>query len=197
MMTRAENLDRDESMDAEPSESIVSSAQFCLWAFMGTITMLFIALISAYLVRRSGSDWHALRLPSILWWNALLLIPSTWTMAAAKRSLKDRNESRLSRYLLISLALAGIFLAGQAYGWKIWIDRGIFLSSNPYCSFFYLFSSLHAIHVLGGIVWLGILLVASLSSQAKISASTVHCASDYWLFLAVIWLGLLGVLTFL
>jgi heme/copper-type cytochrome/quinol oxidase subunit 3 len=41
-------------------------AQFGLWAFLGTVTMLFIGFTSAYIVRRTGMDWRPLPLPRLL-----------------------------------------------------------------------------------------------------------------------------------
>src|SRR5262249_47737234 len=48
-----------------------------LWMFLGTVTMLFAAFTSAYIVRRSGSDWHQVALPSILWLNTAVLAASS------------------------------------------------------------------------------------------------------------------------
>ena len=39
--------------------------------------MLFAAFTSAYIVRRSGSDWHHVTLPLILWFNTAVLAASS------------------------------------------------------------------------------------------------------------------------
>ena len=54
-----------------------------LWMFLATVTMLFAAFASAYVVRRSGSDWLHVPLPSILWWNTLVLAASSVAVEAA------------------------------------------------------------------------------------------------------------------
>ena len=48
-----------------------------LWMFLATVTMLFAAFTSAYIVRRSGSDWRPVALPSVLWWNTAVLAASS------------------------------------------------------------------------------------------------------------------------
>ena len=48
-----------------------------LWLFLATVTILFAAFTSAYIVRRSGSDWRPVALPSILWLNSLVLAASS------------------------------------------------------------------------------------------------------------------------
>ena len=57
-----------------------------LWMFLGTVTMLFAAFTSAYVVRRSGSDWRQVALPQILWVNTLVLAASSVALEAASRS---------------------------------------------------------------------------------------------------------------
>src|SRR5262245_46163591 len=54
-----------------------------LWMFLATVTMLFAAFASAYVVRRSGSDWRHVPLPSILWWNTLILAASSAAVETA------------------------------------------------------------------------------------------------------------------
>jgi hypothetical protein len=44
-------------------------AQFGLWAFLGTVTMMFIGFTSAYIVRRTGMDWRPLPAPALLFWR--------------------------------------------------------------------------------------------------------------------------------
>lgn len=195
METILENISArpDSTETPRPSPQI---ARLFLWALLGTVAMLFMALISAYLVRRSGADWQAVHLPAILWWNALLLIPGTLAMNAATRTSSRSGGTKVRRWLCIAGCVGILFVAGQAYGWKVWASQGIFLSTNPYSSFFYLFSGLHAAHVLGGVVWLIVLLAAYSGSNApKAGSAAVRCAADYWLFLALVWLALLGVLT--
>src|SRR5713101_538680 len=66
-------------------------ARFGLWAFLGTVSMLFIGFTSAYIVRRTAVDWRALPAPALLWWNtaALLLSSVTLERARQRRRLQD------------------------------------------------------------------------------------------------------------
>src|SRR5712691_1092600 len=53
-----------------------NTAQLGVWALLATLSMLFAGFTSAYLVRRVGSDWQHISLPSILWFNTALLLAS-------------------------------------------------------------------------------------------------------------------------
>ena len=55
-----------------------------LWMFLATVTMLFAAFTSAYVVRRSGSDWRQMALPSTLWLNTIVLGASSLALEAAR-----------------------------------------------------------------------------------------------------------------
>src|SRR5262245_41061850 len=64
----------------------MDSAKLGLWIAMGSITMLFAAFTSAYIVRSSGQDWVPLEAPPILWFNTAILLLSSVTMEIARRS---------------------------------------------------------------------------------------------------------------
>lgn len=188
---RMENTTSTLETSEDRIESGIDVAQMFFWSLLATIAMLFMALVSAYLVRRSGEDWWAMSLPSVLWWNAILLIPGTLAMEIARRNA-DAGQERM--WIGISALLGMVFVAGQVYGWSVWAGQGVFLSTNPYSAFVYLLSGLHGLHVMGGVVWLLVILLMVRGVRRPVA---VRCAADYWLFLAAVWIGLLGVLTFL
>ena len=47
------------------------------------------------------------------------------------------------------------FLAGQLCAWRQLDAAGYFLAANPADAFFYLFTGVHGLHLLGGLVALG------------------------------------------
>src|SRR5262247_2148481 len=65
----------------------ISKAQVALWILMGTIVMLFGGLSSAYIVLRGVPSWENIVIPSILWLNTAILLASSATIEAARRSL--------------------------------------------------------------------------------------------------------------
>src|SRR6266481_755054 len=48
-----------------------------IWVVLFAITMMFAAFTSALIVRKASQDWHSFTLPSILYFNTLLLLPSS------------------------------------------------------------------------------------------------------------------------
>jgi len=56
------------------------AAETLLLAFLATVVMLFAGFTSAYLIRRTGSDWARLELPPLAYANTLLLLGASGTL---------------------------------------------------------------------------------------------------------------------
>jgi cytochrome c oxidase subunit 3 len=171
-----------------------------MWVAMASILMLFVALTSAYIVRQiptSDSDWVAIRLPSVLWVNTLLLLVSSVTIELAGRSLKADDYSGLKRWLTITTLLGIAFLVGQVAAWRLLAAQGVYLSTNPHSSFFYLLTSLHGIHLLGGVVALALVTTGVL--RMRIGARrrvAIGVTTLYWHFMDGLWIYLFALLFF-
>src|SRR2546423_273372 len=138
-----------------------------MWVAMASILMLFVSLTSAYVLRQSKGlgdrhDWFPLPMPQVLWLTTALLLVSSMTIEMARRALRQ-NRFGWFRLLICLTTLLGLgFLAGQLRAWLVLVNQGVYVYSHPHSSFFYILTSLHAIHLLGGIVALLIVTVAAL-----------------------------------
>ncbi|MBI4028110.1 MAG: cytochrome c oxidase subunit 3 [Verrucomicrobia bacterium] len=183
-------LERNQGSDANPPWAL-STGELALWAFLATVTMLFAAFASAYLVRRTGADWQPIDLPGILWFNTMVLLSSSGTMELARR-----RRERFNGWLAITTWLGIIFFVGQGLGWRQLAAHGVYLSTNPQGSFFYVLTGLHGLHLAGGILFLGHALnrAARAHSDGRDDAA-LHGVATYWHFLAALWIGLLVLLS--
>jgi cytochrome c oxidase subunit 3 len=157
-----------------------------------SILMFFMALASAFLVRKgSSADWVAVRIPPLLWLNTMILLASSGTVELARKRLANQDLAGFKRYWNVSTILGVIFLAGQLVVWRQLEAQGIYLASNPASSFFYIFTGAHALHLLGGVV--ALLYVATRNfDKAKVSRSVAaEVTSYYWHFLDALWIFLL------
>ena len=72
----------------------------------------------------------------------------------------------------MTLGLGLLFVAGSMWpGCKL-RSQGLYMATNPSSSFFYLFTALHALHVLGGLAGLTLVIVAL--QQAGSDAARQH-----------------------
>src|SRR5712664_860469 len=160
-----------------------------------SILMFFMALASAFIVLRRGSDvWVTVHLPPILLANTLILLASSFTLEAARRRLTLADSSGFRKLWLLTTGLGILFVAGQLVAWRQLVAQGVYIASNQASSFFYIFTGAHAVHLLGGV---GALLYVSLrkSDQKRISLSlAAEIASYYWHFMDGLWVFLLALL---
>ncbi len=166
-----------------------------IWVGLAAITMTFAAFTSALIVRQGGStDWQHFTLPSILYFNSLIIIASSVTLEIARRQITTfmvaRNQGIApSRWLYITLALGLIFVAGQIFAWLQLKSQGFGLATNISYSFFYVLTVAHAIHLLGGLG--GLVRVISKVNHSVLRRSTLKATSLYWHFMGALWLYLL------
>jgi cytochrome c oxidase subunit 3 len=123
---------------------------------LAAIGMLFIGLTSAFMVRR-GLDphWRAIGIPPLALVNAAVLIASSITLELGRRSLRladwRRQPLARNRWFAATWCLGGAFVAGQLAVWNQLASAGLYMSTNPHASFFYLLTALHGAHLVGGI----------------------------------------------
>jgi len=167
-----------------------------IWVVLFAITMMFAAFTSALVVRKGASlDWRHFTLPSILYFNTVLLLASSVTLEVSRRrvavfmgGLKNQAESP-ARWLYITLFLGLLFVAGQYLAWLQLSGEGVFLATNPSSSFFYVLTAAHALHILGGLA--GIIYVLHKLSKSVLRRSTLDATARYWHFMDVLWVYLL------
>lgn len=188
-------------MDALNRTSPPSPARTGVWIGIAAVTMSFAAYTSALVVRQGAApDWRHFSLPPILFLNTALLLASSGTLELARRPLVRKaplaivTGSEGVRWLALTLALGLLFLAGQVVAWRELAAQGLYLSTNPSSAFFYVFTALHALHLLGGVVALGYVMGRLHASVAGLPAAALEAASLYWHFMGVLWLYLLLVL---
>ncbi len=162
-----------------------------------SILMFFMALASAYLVRKSSSsDWIPIHLPRVLWFNTLVLIASSLTMEQARQRLAQTFVRSFRRLWLATSALGILFVIGQLVAWRQLVAQGIYMASNPASSFFYIFTGAHGLHLLGGVAALLFVSVRNFDkSQISISLAA-EITSYYWHFMDGLWIFLLVLLYF-
>src|SRR5579859_5973874 len=177
------------------------TARTGIWVALAAIGMTFAALTSALYVREgAATDWQHIVLPSVLWFNTLALVASSVTLELARRNVAaymrergvDRSSSML--WLNVTLALGCVFVIGQYMAWLKLRSEGLYLPTNPNSSFFYVFTGVHVIHVVGGLGGLTRVMVKFRASARSLRRSTIDATSYYWHFMGLLWIYLLLVL---
>ncbi|TDI59014.1 MAG: cytochrome-c oxidase [Alphaproteobacteria bacterium] len=164
--------------------------------FLFVVSVLFFLLTAAYFMRKGMIDWVKLPLPPLLMVNTMVLVAASFALQWAKNSGRDGNLKNLRLGLVLGGVLTIGFLVGQMMVWEDLSALGYFAATNPSNAFFYLFTGLHGLHMVGGLVAWGRATSSAWRSDADVEQLTQRtdlCAA-YWHYLLLIWLYVFGLL---
>jgi cytochrome c oxidase subunit III len=165
--------------------------KFALWLFLVTVVMIFAALTSAYIVRQAEGNWLVYELPEIFWITSGIVLLSSLSLHWSYISAKKDNFLNLRIGMIITVILGIAFLIGQWYSWVALVDRNVFFVGNPAGSFLYVFTGLHAAHLISGVIFLIIVLISTYKLKVHSQAMNImEMATTYWHFLGGLWIYL-------
>jgi cytochrome c oxidase subunit III len=157
---------------------------------LGGVLMFFMALVSAYIVRKDmpNSAWVNLAIPRILWLNTAILIASSFTLARSRSRFLANDDAGFRHWWGVTTILGIFFLIGQVIAWRQLAAAGVFLATNPASSFFYVFTAAHGLHLIGGV--LALLYVAFRPTHRLTKGTATEVVSMYWHFMDGLWVFL-------
>jgi cytochrome c oxidase subunit III len=171
--------------------------KLALWMFLATVTMLFAAFTSAYIVRRSGTDWRRLALPSILWLNTGVLAASSIAVELAQRQGARQRWASAATAVLVAFCLGVAFLAGQLAAWRQLTAAGVYLPTNPHSAFFFMMTGAHAVHIVAALVvlaWGGVVTIRA-SRQSRGWSERMSLCRTFWHYLGGVWVFLFALVS--
>jgi cytochrome c oxidase subunit 3 len=183
------------TLPEEPQETLsMHPKKFALWLFIASIIMIFAAMSSAYIVRKGDGNWLDFELPSVFWTSSAIILLSSVTMQWAQFSAKKDNLGTLKIAMFITFVLGVAFIIAQYIGWQDLQVRQIWLGgkeSNPAGSFVYVMTGLHILHLVTGIVFLLLVLIATFRDEIHSKSMTrIDMCTTYWHFLDFLWIYL-------
>jgi cytochrome c oxidase subunit 3 len=183
-----------------------SPAKVALWIFLAVVTSFFLLLNSAYLLRMRFATglqpWMPIDEPPILWVNTVVLTLASLAMLVSKGAAERSDVRKMQIYYLAAGILTVLFLAGQVLAWRQVSLSGSYGAGDPAYAFFVLLTSIHGLHLAGGLVVLARTVTKIWVSPEKLSGvrldaarQSVQLTSLYWHFLLIVWFALFALLT--
>lgn len=179
-----------------------------LYLSMVGIGVLFLMLVIAY-VQSRDFDAQALKLtfPRFFSVSTLLLLLSNYTISKTTRYYKKDNLVKLKQYFLYTILLSICFVVTQIGGWHEISASGISFTGLATGTYIYLISALHAVHLLGGFIFLSIIYFRTqhaagdsirtlLFIRNPFVRQQIKMLSLYWYFMDVLWIFLYLVFLF-
>ncbi|HXC24421.1 MAG TPA: cytochrome c oxidase subunit 3 [Gemmatimonadaceae bacterium] len=196
----------------------LDNRKIAIWAFIGSECMLFMSLISTYLIYKGRSlvgpfpheAWtdpstgHVfkpiLNIP-VTSFSTFVLLMSSLAMVLAlaavenrnvpKRTLGDRILGSSKLWLFVTALLGTTFLGCQAYEFTSFVHEGLTLQTNLFGSSFFTLTGFHGAHVTAGVIWLVTLLMIDFKrGLGQDDVLNLDIAALYWHFVDVVWIAI-------
>ncbi|MGH9466049.1 MAG: cytochrome c oxidase subunit 3 [Terriglobales bacterium] len=166
-----------------------------VWLLMAAMTMFFLALTFAYIVRHGITIyWLSPELALILTANTFLLLASSAALWRGRAFLAAGRMRGMLRWTAIALGFGVAFLLGQALAWRTLLLQGVYLGTYPNSGFFYVVTAAHAAHIV-----VALALLAWVFSRAwrgrlhpdrplllEVTGIVWHCLDITWVYLFLV-----------
>jgi len=110
-------------------------------------------------------------------------------LAAAHAAIQRGDHRALRTWLAATALMGGIFISGQVYEFKEFLNAGYGFTHSPAWSAFFGLTGFHGVHVTLGIIMLLSCILLSLSGRIRQdNAESVEIVGLYWHFVDVVWI---------
>ncbi len=159
--------------------------------FLCSESIIFLAFFVGYaLLKITSPEWLPegvegleTRMPLI---NTVILVSSSFVAYFAEVYLHKKNLWGFRAMWLLTMAMGSYFVYGQYVEWS---ELAFSLSSGVFGGTFYLLTGFHGLHVITGILLMGLMLARSFSPNNYDKGEMgVTAVSLFWHFVDVIWI---------
>ena len=197
-----------QSMNLVPARPAMYQAKLVFYLFLASLGMFFIASMLTYLIVRQqafrpiedaipnsilamGPEvYQKLTLPASFWISTVILIAVSVFLQRACWLVHREKQIDFRRCLIWSFLAAGVFVLIQSFGMFDLLSQHLSQSdgSAKVYGMSFTLSFIHALHVLGGMVFLAYVTRQAFRGKYDHERhwAVDHCAS-YWHFLDVVW----------
>ena len=167
-----------------------------LRTIMAASTVLFSLFVVAYSDRMLVHDWRNMPEPWLLWFNTGILVISSLVFHQTTKYEKNELFDKTKNGLYFIGFLTYSFLIGQLIVWYQLMNTGYYATSNVANAFFYLFTTIHGLHIIGGIYFWGKTTSKFIKRSLKKEEinNLIDICAVYWHFLLAVWLVLFGLM---
>lgn len=160
---------------------------------IGSESIFFLSLIVSYLYFwRSGNfqkevaEHLHIQTTGIF---TVLLLSSSFTFWRAEKNHRKENTKAVKGWLIATILLGVIFLAGQGHEYYNLVHENVLVSKNEFGSSFYTLTGFHGLHVLIGLIILLIVLALTLNGYLlNKNSSVLKTVGIYWHFVDAVWI---------
>lgn len=194
---------RPDGDDNRVSHRVVDKSRVLTAFLLLAVIMTFGGLIGAYIVisMNGVAEWRPFALPIQVWISTAIILASSFSYHLAKKAIDADEPDKARRWLIVTTVLGATFISSQMLVWLALYKRGWYMSGNPYAGFFYILTAVHALHVTGGIIALGAVLIRAWhrtlgEGEIQYRRNLARAVGWYWHFMGGLWIVILFLLGF-
>jgi heme/copper-type cytochrome/quinol oxidase subunit 3 len=164
--------------------------------FISSEVVFFGGLVAAYVTYRTrspgpGPDDLNVGLTAVF---TVFLLSSSVTFWLAERALHHDNIGGFKRWMLATLGLGIVFIAGQLYEYRELYHEDITIDRNLFTSAFFTLTGFHGLHVIVGLILIAVLVALAFAGDLSAKRQTaVKTIGVYWHFVDAVWIVVFSV----
>jgi len=191
-------------MTVHPPPSLgLDNRKFGMWGFVSSEVLFFSVLIANFLVLSKQdppgtfemhgqivSGRELLDIP-LTAFNTFVLLTSSFTVVIALKAIQEDKQFLFRLALLITGAFGTFFIGVQAYEYYQLIAVEGLSFSSLFGGAFFTLTGFHGAHVVGGLIWLLIILFKAFGVMGGFSSKDymgIEIFGLYWHFVDIVWL---------
>jgi heme/copper-type cytochrome/quinol oxidase subunit 3 len=182
----------------------LDNRKFGFWAFIASEVLFFSVLIANFLVLSKQDPFGTFQLHDgamitgrellnipLTAFNTFVLLTSSFTVVVALEAIKRGQKFKFLTALLATGAFGAFFIGVQIFEYYqlIFVEEVWFTSL--FGGAFFTLTGFHGAHVIGGLIWLGVILFKAfgvMGGYSKIDYIGIEIFGLYWHFVDIVWL---------
>ena len=166
---------------------------FGFWVYLMTDLLMFAVLFAVFAVLRDSTNGGPgagdLLNPDIALFSTLLLLTSSFTVGVGMIAARQGRKRPTLLWMGVTLLLGLAFMSVTLFEFYELIHEGHTMQSSAFLSSFFVLLSTHGLHILGGLLWLGIIM-AYIQRRGLTHSNVRKLAllSLFWHFLDLVWI---------
>jgi heme/copper-type cytochrome/quinol oxidase subunit 3 len=123
--------------------------------------------------------------------NTFVLLTSSLFIVLAHYYAERKDTQRAYNFIWLTIAGGLCFLVIKSFEWTNEISHGYTITHSGFWSFYYTAAGIHALHVIAGMVIMGIV---SMDVKKGLHLNRVENIGIYWHFVDIVWIFLFPLL---
>ncbi|OBB56655.1 cytochrome C oxidase subunit III [Mycobacterium sp. 852013-51886_SCH5428379] len=124
--------------------------------------------------------------------NTVILLTSSWFVARSVLACRTERHDQAVRFVWAGGICGLLFIAFKSYEWFSKVTAG-HTNSETFYSFYYVLTGVHLVHVIIGLVVLGVM-VRELRNTGRRRTTLIESGAVYWHMVDLLWVVIFGLL---